>query len=71
MRRLLQEILPEKTTLEDFRVSHDFPAIGFRTMLLNARRMEDQGGDVLLILLALEDITGKILDPSGSIGGKP
>jgi chemotaxis protein methyltransferase CheR len=59
MRRLLQEILPEKTTLEDFRVEHDFPTIGPMTLLLNARRIEDQGGGAQLILLALEDITGR------------
>jgi two-component system CheB/CheR fusion protein len=59
LRRLLQEILPEKNTLRDFRVEHDFPAIGPRTLLLNARRMEHQGDGAELILLALEDITGK------------
>jgi two-component system, chemotaxis family, CheB/CheR fusion protein len=59
LRRLLQEILPKKTTLQDFRVEHDFPGIGRRNMLLNARRMEHQGNSALLILLALEDVTGK------------
>jgi len=59
LRRLLAEILPESTILRDFRVEHDFPGLGPRTMLLNARRMEHQGDGAPLILLALEDITGK------------
>jgi two-component system CheB/CheR fusion protein len=59
LRRLLEEILPEKTVMRDFRVEHDFPGIGPRTMLLNARRIEPQGPGPPLILLALEDITGK------------
>lgn len=59
LRRLLEEILPEQTVMRDFRVEHDFPGIGPRTMLLNARRIEPQGAGPPLILLALEDITGK------------
>ncbi|MCX5893943.1 MAG: PAS domain-containing protein [Deltaproteobacteria bacterium] len=59
LRRLLAEILPESTIMRDFRMEHDFPIIGHRTMLLNARRMVHQGDGVQLILLALEDITGK------------
>jgi hypothetical protein len=59
LRRLLEEILPEKAVMRDFRVEHDFPGIGPRTMRLNARRIEPQGADPPLILLALEDITGK------------
>lgn len=59
LRRLLEEILPEKTVMRDFRVEQNFPGIGPRTMLLNARRIEPQGAGPPLILLALEDITGK------------
>jgi two-component system, chemotaxis family, CheB/CheR fusion protein len=59
LRRLLEEILPEKTVMLDFRVEHDFPGIGPRTMLLNARRIEPQGPGPAYILLALEDISGK------------
>lgn len=59
LRRLLAEILPESTILRDFRVEQDFPGLGPRTMLLKARRMEHQGDGAQLILLALEDTTGK------------
>ena len=59
LRLLLEEILPEKTVMRDFRVEHDFPGIGPRNMRLNARRIEPQGAGPPLILLALEDISGK------------
>ncbi|NPV62140.1 MAG: chemotaxis protein CheB [Methanotrichaceae archaeon] len=58
LRRLLEEILPKNTTFENFEVTHDFPQIGKRSMLLNARKIQSQTGQDL-ILLAIEDITGK------------
>ena len=39
LRILLENILPAKQHFEDFEVEHDFPKIGRRTMLLNARRL--------------------------------
>jgi PAS domain S-box-containing protein len=56
LRELLEEVLPEKTSIEDFEVEHDFPAIGRKTMLLNARRIRSKAG-ATQILLAIEDIT--------------
>jgi PAS domain S-box-containing protein len=53
LRTLLEEILPEKQTFDDFEVQHHFDNIGSRTMLLNARRLDHLN----LILLAIEDIT--------------
>ena len=53
LRQLLEEILPESTTIENFEVDHEFHEIGHRTMVLNARRLDDSDK----ILLALEDIT--------------
>lgn len=57
LRRLLTEILPQKKNLQDFRVDHEFPLIGNRVMLLNAREILQQNGAARLILLAIEDIT--------------
>ena len=57
LRELLEEVLPEKTSIEDFEVEHDFPAIGQKTMLLNARRIQGGTGATHMILLAIEDIT--------------
>src|SRR5450759_5958319 len=47
--------LPESTTIENFEVDHEFHEIGQRTMVLNARRLNDSDK----ILLALEDITDR------------
>ncbi|HEX5268830.1 MAG TPA: PAS domain S-box protein, partial [Gemmataceae bacterium] len=57
LRKLLEDILPENTAFEGFEVEHDFPAIGRRVMLLNARRLYREGDHAELILLAVEDVT--------------
>ncbi len=57
MRQLLEKILPQKTQIEGFLMEHEFPIIGKRRMLLNARRIVQAGSLKELILLAAEDIT--------------
>ena len=57
LRELLETILPEKTTFDNYEVEHDFSTIGKRTMLLNARQIERAFGKEKIILLAIEDIT--------------
>ncbi|MDV2482836.1 PAS domain-containing protein [Methanoculleus sp. Wushi-C6] len=56
LRRLLEEILPEKVRFEGFEVTYDFPEIGQKKMRLNARRIASETGPDL-ILLAIEDVT--------------
>src|SRR5580658_8736245 len=58
LRELLEEIVPQNTRVDDFPMSHDFPHLGPRDMLLNARRVELQPGHPF-ILLAIEDVTEK------------
>jgi PAS domain S-box-containing protein len=55
LKDLLEKILPEKKIFKDFEVDHDFPLIGRRTILLNARQLDS----VKLIILAFEDVTEK------------
>ena len=57
LRELLEEILPKNAAFNDFEVEHDFPEIGRRTMLLNARRIYREANRTRMILLAIEDIT--------------
>lgn len=59
LRTLLEEVIPQNTHFNDFEVDHDFPAIGRRTMLLNARRILQEGKGTEMILLAFEDITAE------------
>ncbi len=61
LRTLLEKILPKKTALDNFEVRHDFPGIGFRIMLLNARQVVEEKTQQKRILLAFEDITEKKL----------
>ena len=57
LRELLENILPEKTTFDNYEVEHDFATIGRRIMLLNARQIKRALGKERIILLAIEDIT--------------
>ena len=57
LRQLLEDILAKDTQFQDFRVEHDFPGIGHRVLVLNARRMAGEDQQPRLILLAMEDIT--------------
>jgi len=57
LRELLEEILPKNNFFNGFEVTHEFETIGRRTMLLNARRMENEAGQPRRIVLAIEDIT--------------
>ena len=57
LREALRRILPDGTPMVDVEVHRDFPRIGQRTMLLNARRLAGRGGQSDLILLAIEDVS--------------
>ena len=57
LRKLLEEILPRNRVFEGFQVQHDFPRLGHRKMLLNARRLKQAPGVPEMILLAFEDVT--------------
>jgi len=57
LRDLLEKILPDKTSIVDFEVSHNFPVLGERIMLLNASRIFRDNSEDQSILLAFEDIT--------------
>jgi PAS domain S-box-containing protein len=57
LRELLETILPQQTSFDNYEVEHDFSTIGKRTMLLNARQIQGALGKERIILLAIEDIT--------------
>jgi len=60
LRELLEKILTTNASFQDFGVEHDFPGIGHKKMLLNARRVHREGIDTGRILLAIEDTTGAL-----------
>lgn len=57
LRKLLEEILPENTQFRDFEINHEFPTIGHKTMLIDARRIYQEANKTQMVLLAIEDIT--------------
>ncbi|MCL6629571.1 MAG: SpoIIE family protein phosphatase [Armatimonadetes bacterium] len=57
LKKLLNDILPRRTSFEGFVVEHDFQIIGRRIMMLNAREVRRKPGEQKLILLAIEDVT--------------
>ena len=59
LRLLLETIIPEKTAMDGFEVDHDFPGVGRRTMLLNARKVIYETSPNITILLAFTDITAR------------
>jgi len=61
LRLLLETIIPEKTAMDGFEVEHDFPGVGRRTMLLNARKVIYETSADSTILLAFTDITARRL----------
>lgn len=53
LRELLDHILPKNRKLTNYKITLNFPSLGRKTMLLNARQIDSKQ----LILLAIEDIT--------------
>lgn len=62
LREVLENVLPHETKFENVEVEHDFPAIGCRRIMLNARRVVGKTGRTQLILLAMEDVTDRDRD---------
>jgi two-component system, chemotaxis family, CheB/CheR fusion protein len=56
LRQLLEEVLPRDSAFENFRVEHDFPGLGHKVLLLNARRLTQKTGAAGKILLVFEEI---------------
>jgi hypothetical protein len=62
LQKLLKDILPKHTFFKGFEVDHDFPTIGHKIMILNARQIHVEKETATesfapIILLAMEDIT--------------
>jgi chemotaxis protein methyltransferase CheR len=57
LRVLLETIIPEQAAMDGFEVEHDFPNLGRRTILLNARQVIYENNLNTTILLAFMDVT--------------
>jgi len=59
LRTVLEDIIPRHRTVEAYEVEHEFPTLGRRVMLLNARQVFDEDGTGSALLLAIEDVTDR------------
>jgi PAS domain S-box-containing protein len=57
LRQVLRDIGADGAVCEDVEVEHEFPTIGKKVMLLNARRIVSDDGSSDLTLLAIDDVT--------------
>jgi len=56
LRTLLEQVIPEHTTVEGYEVAHNFPSLGLRIMLVNAREVQYKNGGKKM-LLSIQDVT--------------
>jgi two-component system, chemotaxis family, CheB/CheR fusion protein len=61
LRQLLESVYRMDAKIDNFRLEHEFPGIGFRRLLVNARRIPVTTAEVppKMILMALQDVTGR------------
>ena len=59
LRMLLEEVLPSQSELTDYEVELEFPTIGQKVFMLNAREVFQEKIGSRIILLAFEDITDR------------
>lgn len=57
LHRLLEEVLQENESFDEYEVEHDFPDIGRKVMLVSGRRVQQQVNQTETILLAIRDVT--------------
>jgi two-component system CheB/CheR fusion protein len=61
LRSLLIKVLSRKNHIDDFEIVLKLPEIGERTLLMNARQVKNEITAEQLILLAIEDVTEKVV----------
>ncbi|MDZ7700360.1 MAG: PAS domain-containing protein [Deltaproteobacteria bacterium] len=59
LRTLFNKLTTESKAFDDYQIEHQFPKIGFRKMLLNARLLVEDESESGRILLAMEDVTDR------------
>ena len=52
---LLETVLARDQAFDGYRIEHDFPRIGRRSLILNARRVPGKDGKTRMVLLAMEE----------------
>jgi two-component system CheB/CheR fusion protein len=59
LRDLLQKVLPATGSVRGFEISHDFPDLGAKNLMLNAQKLINKTGEEL-IFISIRDITSSV-----------
>lgn len=57
LRQLVSQVIPRAAAVIGFEVKHDFPTIGKRTFLIDARRLAHPDDNSMSILVSFDDVT--------------
>lgn len=57
LRERIQAVIPNNNELRDFEINCELPKVGRKSLLLNARRLQQRADQSQCILLAMEDIS--------------
>lgn len=57
LRHLIADVIPKAAAVIGYEVTHDFPSIGPRTFLVDARRLVHPDGNSTSILILFDDVT--------------
>ncbi|MFC3073191.1 HWE histidine kinase domain-containing protein [Shinella pollutisoli] len=57
LRRLIADIIPKAASVAGYEVTHDFPTLGRRTFLVDARRLVHPDNNSTSILVLFDDVT--------------
>lgn len=60
LRKLLEQLIPEQSRIDDYEITLDIPRLGKRSMLINARCIFAQATHDKVVLLAMEDVTDRL-----------
>jgi two-component system CheB/CheR fusion protein len=61
LRKQLKMVLDRDIPVSNFEVTHEFPGVGKKSILLNAYRFQKKEGQESMLLLAIQDITARKL----------
>jgi two-component sensor histidine kinase len=61
LRHFLRNIIPEHAVMKEYKMVHDFPPLGRRTMFLSAREITYENSHRTHLLLTLADVSGQEL----------
>jgi len=59
LRSLLEQLVPENGRVDEYMVEHDFPRVGRKSLVLNARCFRGASDNEQLVLLAIDDLIGR------------